>query len=70
MIINSDFSNLQTDELLHEVFNGVSFYKDLFIHDISNIIKSKKRNNSLTTINEISEEFQNFGHHINPMLVF
>jgi len=38
--VGATLGRLQTDKLLHEAFNQVSFYKDLFIHDISNIINN------------------------------
>lgn len=38
--IGATLGRLQTDELLRDAFNRVSFYKDLFIHDISNIINN------------------------------
>jgi len=38
--VGTTLGRLQTDEVLLEAFNRVSFYKDLFIHDISNIINN------------------------------
>ena len=38
--VGATLGRLQTDETLREAFNRVSFYKDLFIHDISNIINN------------------------------
>jgi len=38
--VGTTLGRLQTDEVLHEAFNRVSFFKDLFIHDISNIINN------------------------------
>jgi signal transduction histidine kinase len=38
--VGTTLGRLQTDEDLREAFNRVSFYKDLFMHDISNIINN------------------------------
>lgn len=38
--VGTILGRLQTDEALYEAFDRVSFYKDLFTHDISNIINN------------------------------
>ena len=38
--VGATLGRLKTDGLLLDAFNRVSFYKDLFIHDISNIINN------------------------------
>jgi signal transduction histidine kinase len=38
--VGATLRRLQTDELLREAYNRATFYKDLFIHDISNLINN------------------------------
>jgi signal transduction histidine kinase len=71
--VGATLKRLQIDELLREAFNRVTFYKDLFIHDISNLINnlnlallqySEFPDNS-TKVNKLKESHEVMRTHIN-----